>query len=429
MTEAMTQRGAGLPGPSATSRAERPSALGRCIAISPAQFAGEYWGRQPLLTSATDSGADHSDLLSIAAVDELISRHGLRTPFVRMAKQGSVLTSASFTRAGGTGATIADQVADDKVLAQLSDGATLVLQALHRTWPPLIEFGSGLAAEVGHPIQINAYVTPAENQGFAAHYDTHDVFVLQVTGRKRWMIHEPVLQHPLLDQTWESRRADVAKRATEPPLLDVVLQPGDVLYLPRGYLHSAAALGELTIHLTVGIHPVTRYALAQQLLSSAAADERLRAPLPLGVDLADPAVLAPELATVSRLLAELVVAEADHGPDVMADRISAQLGRDTRPAPISPLAQLAAAATVTPSTLVALRPGLRLRLHHQAGQLRISFLDREMSLPDTTEAACGVLLTGRPTRIGALPGLTEDDQLALARQLLSAAVLVPVTDD
>ena len=72
------------------------------------------------------------------------------------------------------------------MLAQLAGGATLVLQALHRTWPPLIRFGTELAAELGHPVQINAYITPPENQGFAAHYDTHDVFVLQVAGSKRW---------------------------------------------------------------------------------------------------------------------------------------------------------------------------------------------------------------------------------------------------
>ena len=79
------------------------------------------------------------------------------------------------------------------MLAALDDGATLVLQALHRTWPPLVEFGARLAAELGHPVQINAYITPPQNQGFAPHYDVHDVFVLQIAGRKRWRIHAPVV--------------------------------------------------------------------------------------------------------------------------------------------------------------------------------------------------------------------------------------------
>src|SRR6266480_4558078 len=75
-------------------------------------------------------------------------------------------------------------------------GATLVLQGLHRTWPPLVAFASELAAELGHPVQVNAYVTPPQNTGFAAHYDVHDVFVLQIAGRKKWRVHEPVLTDP-----------------------------------------------------------------------------------------------------------------------------------------------------------------------------------------------------------------------------------------
>ena len=108
---------------------------------------------------------------------------------------------------------MADQVADDKVLGLVADGATLVLQALHRTWPPLVRFGSRLSAELGHPVQINCYLTPPQNQGFAPHYDTHDVFVLQVAGRKRWVVHPPVLTDPLPGQDWEQHRAAVAARS------------------------------------------------------------------------------------------------------------------------------------------------------------------------------------------------------------------------
>ncbi len=281
-----------------TSRAGRPlpetdprPTLSRCIGIPTAEFAGRVWATAPLLTPAAPGAQDFDDLFSAAAVDELISARGLRTPFLRMAKNGSVLATSTFTRSGGVGAGIADQVADDKVLAQLAGGATLVLQALHRTWPPLIRFGGDLARELGHPVQINAYITPPENQGFAAHYDTHDVFVLQVAGSKRWTIHRPVIDDPLPTQTWEQRKAQVAARATEEPLIDTLLRPGDALYLPRGFLHSAVAQGEVSIHLTVGVHPVTAYDLAQELIVAAAADRELRRSLPLGVDVTDPAAM------------------------------------------------------------------------------------------------------------------------------------------
>jgi hypothetical protein len=150
-----------------------------------------------LRTAAELGGRGFADLLDASAVDELVSRRGLRTPFLRMAKAGNVIQPSRFTRSGGAGASITDQAADDKILDMLADGATLVLQALHRTWPPLVAFSARLSEELGHPTQINAYITPPQNQGFAAHYDTHDVFVLQVTGRKRWRIWKSDAPPPL----------------------------------------------------------------------------------------------------------------------------------------------------------------------------------------------------------------------------------------
>ena len=433
MTDSPTASGVGEAGPVLSSAPAATRSLGadarslaRCIPISRDEFARSYWSSRALFSPAAETGADFTDLLSEAAVDELISRRGLRTPFLRMAKRGKVIPASAYTRSGGSGATIGDQVADDKVLRLVADGATLVLQGLHRTWPPLVEFGSTLAAEVGHPVQINAYITPAQNQGFSAHYDTHDVFVLQVAGRKRWVIHEPVLTDPLPAQTWEQRSAAVAARAAEPPLLDVTLEPGDALYLPRGFLHSAAALGELSIHLTVGVHPVTRHALAQQLLAEAAAEPELRRSLPMGADLANPAVLAEHLGAAVRSLSGY--AEDADGAllRAVAERVDADLSRTTRPGPISPLAQLAALANLTPETELVLRPGLRASVRvGVGGTITLRFLDKSVDLPAGEEAAVKAVLAAEPVTASTLPGLDATDGLELVRLLLTEAVLVP----
>ena len=385
-------------------------------------FAEQYWGRRPLLTRAAQLPARFDDLLGESAVDELLSRRGLRTPFLRMAKDGDIVAPARYTRGGGAGAGAGDQVADDMVLQQLDCGATLVLQALHRTWPPLVTFGSQLSGELGHPVQINAYVTPPQNRGFAAHYDVHDVFVLQVAGRKQWRVHSPVLAEPLRDQPWDQRRTAVAQRARETPLIDEVLAPGDALYLPRGYLHSAVAIGELSIHLTVGVHPLTRYQLVRHLLDAAASDPALRMSLPMGVDLGDPAVLEPHLRdTVSALRSYLDTISVEP----VAERITSDLIRQTRAAPIAPLEQLAAAESVDAATLLRLRPGLRCTLVRDDAGLRLRMLDKAVPLPLGAEAALKTVLVGRAFAPGELPGLDPVEQLALVRTLLREAVVVP----
>lgn len=401
--------------------------MARCIGVDTATFASRYWSRQPLLTRAGDT--DFTDLLDARGVDELVSIRGLRTPFLRMANKGDVLAASRFTRVGGSGAGIGDQVADDKVLTELSAGSTLVLQALHRTWPPLVRFASALAAQLGHPVQVNAYITPPQNQGFAAHYDNHDVFVLQVVGGKRWTIHEPVLRDPSPEHKWEQHRAEVAARAAETPVLDTVLETGDALYLPRGYLHSAAALGELSIHLTVGVHPVTRATLLRELLDSTSTDPALRASLPLGIDLSDPTTVAPHLAAASSALAQFA-AQVDAAPDStvtqsLAARLGAELAESTRPEPIAPLAQSAAAAALQLDTVLRARAGLRYSAAERDGQLVLSYLDRTLRVPAVATDAVLFALSAASFTAADLPGLAADEQLVLCRRLLREALALP----
>lgn len=338
-------------------------ALARLLPLPVAEFAENYWSQRPLAARAADLDQDFSDLFDSQAVDELIGRRGLRAPFLRVAKDGVTLPDSAFTRPGGVGAAIGDQVSDDRLLELFASGSTIVLQGLHRTWGPLIDFAGDLGADLGHPVQVNAYVTPAQNKGFSAHYDVHDVFVLQIAGTKRWLIRQPVHPLPLRDQTWERRRAAVEAAASTDPLLDLVLAPGDCLYLPRGYIHSAAALGEVSIHLTIGIHPWTRTHLAEQLVQAAVADlasvAAVRDSLPLGLDW-DREALDP--GEVERVKAALIDAVQAIDPARIANALATAHRGSQRAAPVGPLAQVAAADSLTDEDILRLRPRLAARL-------------------------------------------------------------------
>ncbi|MFD2092230.1 cupin domain-containing protein [Blastococcus deserti] len=399
-------------------------ALRRCTNIDPDVFAEEYWARRPLLTRAEDTGSAFTDLLDLSAVDELLSRRGLRTPFLRIAKDGAVVDAKRFTTSGGAGAEIADQVSSDAVLRLFADGSTVVLQGLHRLWPPLIEFADQLAADLGHPTQVNAYITPPSSRGFSPHYDVHDVFVLQVAGEKHWTIHEPVLRDPLRTQPWNNRAAEVAAAAEREPVIDAVLRPGDVLYLPRGYLHSARALGEISAHLTVGIHPVTRWAAAESALdlvrALAADDPQLRGSLPLGIDLADPDVLRDDVTVVVSALQEWL-GRVD--PAEVADRLRARTWAQVRPEPVAPLAQSVAAAALTPETVLRLRRRLRCSLREAAdGGVTLLAGRRSISFPADVRPALAALLATGELKVADLPGLEAAEAVALARRLLTEAV-------
>eukprot|EP00984_Skeletonema_dohrnii_P000072 scaffold23_cov101-Skeletonema_dohrnii-CCMP3373.AAC.7 len=99
---------------------------------------------------------------------------------------------------------------------------------------------SVLESEFGCMVGSNAYLTPLNSQGFAPHYDDVDVFILQLEGYKRWRVYAPLNKRETLPR--ESSR-DYTEKEMEDNMageeMDVVLGPGDVLYLPRGWIHQA----------------------------------------------------------------------------------------------------------------------------------------------------------------------------------------------
>ena len=406
---------------SPAARAANP-ALQRCIGIPVDEFAAQYWGRRALLSSGDDP-ARFADLFSSDAVDELLAERALRTPFLRMAKEGEVTPASRFTSSGGYGAEVADQVDSAKVLAEFAAGSTIVLQGLHRTWPPLVAFTRALVHELGHPAQVNAYVTPAASRGFDSHYDVHDVFVLQVAGEKRWVIHEPVHELPFADEPWSQHADAVAARASAEPAIDTVLKPGDALYLPRGWLHSATALGGTTVHLTIGMPAVTRSDLARELVSGLLRSPALRESLPIGIDVANPDELRPHLDAVAAELSRLLERGTVDAPGIAAT-LGTRSSAKTRPEPVRPLATVDAIAALAPDRLVRWRDGLDAGVALDGDRAVLQLPGRVIRFPASCAEALQALLDGAATPAGALAGLDEADSLTISRRLLREAVVV-----
>ncbi|MCX5043587.1 cupin domain-containing protein [Aldersonia sp. NBC_00410] len=396
--------------------------LDRVVSVDAQTFAREFWGRAPLLSRADELPRDFDDLLSSDAVDELVAERGVRAPFLRMARNGDVLDRGCFTDSGGFGAEMPDQVDSARVLAEFAAGATIVLQGLHRLWPPIIEFVRSAVDEIGHPTQTNAYVTPASNRGFEPHYDVHDVFVLQVAGSKHWRVHAPVHADPLPNQPWTQHRAAIAARSAEEPAIDTELAPGDALYLPRGWIHSADALGTTSIHLTVGVGPFTRYDIVHRVLSALAEQPELRGSLPLGLDLADrDAVSAEVRKTLPAILAAL---RSLPGDAAIADSIGNRFAELTRPAAVRPLATVESIGNLTDTATVHWRRGLLGSLESNGGaHVDLRLPGKTITFPVACLPALESIATRRPVTAATLPGLSSADGLVLLRRLLREAVV------
>jgi ribosomal protein L16 Arg81 hydroxylase len=152
-----------------------------------------------------------------------------------------------------------------------------VLPALQRIWGPLRELCSTLENHFSHAVHANAYLTPGDSPGFTPHYDTHDVFVLQIAGRKRWRLFEPPLTLPHRGQPFTP-----LGYVPPPAILELDLKPGDLLYLPRGYVHAAETLRGHSAHVTIGVTVYTWVDLIAEFAASAKDIAAFRRALPPG---------------------------------------------------------------------------------------------------------------------------------------------------
>jgi ribosomal protein L16 Arg81 hydroxylase len=399
--------------------------LSRCIAVDPAEFAEQYWGRRPLLSRSGALPRDFADLLSPSTVDELIAERGVRAPFIRMAKTGDVLARSCYLDSAGFGAEMPDQVDSAKVLKEFAAGATIVLQGLHRLWPPVIDFVRRMVDDLGHPVQANGYITPPSQTGFETHYDVHDVFVLQASGQKRWIVHEPVHEHPLPSQPWIDHRTAIARRAEDEPVIDTVLSAGDALYLPRGWVHSAHALDTTSIHLTVGVSAVTRLDVVQAVVDTLTTVEEFRASLPLGIDATNRDEM---VTTASKIMAEAIESLRDRAAEFSegaAQRLSRRHADRTRPVAVRPLATLQATEHADAIT-VRWRHGLVGTVENRDGAVVLRLPDRTITFPASCASAIDALHRGAAADAGSLPGLDRADGTVLIRRLLREAVVAPV---
>ncbi len=397
--------------------------LGELVGMPAERFAAQHWGRRDLLVSMAEPDR-FAGLFGVQAADELVARRGLRVPFLQLAKNGASLPERAFTTGGGVGAGIGDQIDEDAVRREFAAGATIVLQGLHRTWAPIAEYAQALAGQLGHPIQVNAYITPPGGRGFADHYDVHDVFVLQIHGAKRWFVRDPVWPDPLRDQPWTDRRDAVDAAVARPPRQEATLKPGDCWYLPRGYVHSAAGQDDVSIHVTVGVHVWTRHHLASAVWSRAreaiALDPRLRGSLSMGVDVADPTVAERELEAVRSALVRAVQAV---GAQEVATELQASARAGQRSAPLGPLAQWLDSRDLRPEDVLTVRPYLQASLEGGPDAPVVRSRAGRVAVPPASAAAVRRLLeVGSVTVADLMP----DDHQAreLARSLLVEGVAV-----
>ncbi|MEM7024375.1 MAG: cupin domain-containing protein [Pseudomonadota bacterium] len=141
----------------------------------------------------------------------------------------------------------------DKVQEFLRRGATMVANDIDHLSGGLTSFAQAMEEALGGKVQGNLYLSSRRRPGFAAHFDTHDVYAVHVEGTKTWYVYENRAEDPIAHPMFKSYGREHHERAKGELLMEARMEPGDILYLPRGQYHAAVADDGGAVHVAFGI--------------------------------------------------------------------------------------------------------------------------------------------------------------------------------
>lgn len=146
----------------------------------------------------------------------------------------------------------------------LRNGATLVRNRI-KNEPFIDQISKQIASFSEARTLVGGYAAFSSKSSYKSHWDTRDVYAVQLLGRKRWILKKPNFEFPLYMQ--QTKNLPHIKEPEE-VYMDVILEAGDILYIPRGWWHDPLPLNEETFHLAVATFAPTGFEYMRWLQST-----------------------------------------------------------------------------------------------------------------------------------------------------------------
>lgn len=230
-----------------------PCVVKEILEIAREDFIHDYWAQRP--RTAHCSAAILAALPNVRRFTDLLALVADRPESIQLAQNGSTRTARRL---------IDGRLDLEALWSEYHEGASIVLNSIFRVDVASKALCERLLVALGHRVQANGYLTPPGARGFATHYDTHDVIVVQLYGTKHWNIFDPqgiVSPHPRIHDA--RLTADHLEKGTSSA---VTLTPGSVLYLPRGFPHKARTGTDPSLHITFSLDAISVAEVLRALL-------------------------------------------------------------------------------------------------------------------------------------------------------------------
>ena len=379
--------------------------------ISRSIFLCDYYETAPLIMHRQDPGY-YADLLTLERVWEHIETRSPSSTAIRLVKLDAPQNPRDYLTSG-------DRADPVRVAAMFADGWTISLSGMQLQISELGRLCAAAEAAFSQPFQANIYLTPPNAQGFMPHWDTHDVFVLQIHGSKAWTLYDTKIELPLPGQSFDDEKPPAG-----PVSAEFTLQAGDLLYCPRGLMHAAHSGPETSLHITFGLMGKTWSDLLLEAMSaSVLSDPSLRRNLPFGFARADFDVESAHKMCTDLL--QTMAAKADFAAAFARTRLAFVGSRIARRP--GHAQQIQALDALTDADHAQARADLVWCISGDDETIEIDCGSSTITLPAFTREAIIAALNGQRFLIAKLPGaLDAHGKLTLVRRLIREGLLIAV---
>jgi len=245
------------------------------------QFFAEYHDRLPLHLKG-DAGK-FATVFSWRQINRLLDMtHAWTSHSLQLVLDGKPIPAEQYcTRATGRDANAQlMQPVTERVREWIAKGASIVMNDVDSLTPGLAAVSHAIESAGLGKAQANVYISWQSHKAFHAHYDTHDVWAVQVEGEKYWNIWEGRAEWPISHPLFRSQGQEHHEQAKGKLRAKILMKPGDLLYLPRGWYHDALAEAPASVHVAYGAHAPNGMDVLTILMERVLYDVPFRQPLP-----------------------------------------------------------------------------------------------------------------------------------------------------
>lgn len=212
-------------------------------------FFKNHYEKKPLVIKRQHPSY-YDSILTIEDINSFLAQAHLFYPMVRVVKASEKVPSANYSYfISSPNSGLSENIIDkDKLFYYFYNGFTIILKSYERQNIDLLYLRHEFEKKFFSRAHTNIYLTPRNAQGFPAHFDLHDVFILQIHGSKEWNVYDSPIELPSTNKELSEINWVKPKE-----YLTVLLEQGDLLYIPRGFVHEAKAQNDASIHITLGI--------------------------------------------------------------------------------------------------------------------------------------------------------------------------------